>query len=52
VELHLDPHGELRLRGFLGIPLLGQTQTWTRYAGPLPEDCRLYSQATVVGQTQ
>ena len=31
VELHLDPHGNLALRGFLGVPLLGRTQTWTRY---------------------
>ncbi len=41
VELHLDPTGNLALRGFLGIPLLGQTQTWTRYAGTVPDDCRM-----------
>jgi uncharacterized protein (DUF2147 family) len=41
VELHLDADDNLALRGFLGIPLFGQTQTWTRYRGTVPEDCRL-----------
>jgi uncharacterized protein (DUF2147 family) len=41
VELHLDPHNNLALRGFLGIPLLGQTQIWTRYTGKVPADCRI-----------
>jgi uncharacterized protein (DUF2147 family) len=50
VELRLDPDGNLLLRGFLGIPLLGQTQTWTRYDGAVPDDCRLYTPAPVVGQ--
>jgi uncharacterized protein (DUF2147 family) len=43
VELHLDPRGTLALRGFLGIPLLGKTQTWTRYTGVVPADCRLHA---------
>ncbi|HBK05533.1 MAG TPA: DUF2147 domain-containing protein [Acetobacteraceae bacterium] len=41
VELHQDPDGNLALRGFLAIPLLGETQTWTRYIGTVPNDCRL-----------
>ncbi len=41
VELRLDPRGNLALRGFLGIPLLGETQTWTRYPGTVPSDCRM-----------
>jgi uncharacterized protein (DUF2147 family) len=41
VELHLDPRGNLALRGFLGIPLLGETQTWTRFDGEVPADCRM-----------
>ncbi|WP_158258375.1 DUF2147 domain-containing protein [Rhodopila globiformis] len=41
VELWLTPEGALALRGYLGIPLFGQTQTWTRYAGTVPADCRL-----------
>jgi uncharacterized protein (DUF2147 family) len=52
VELRLDPNGDLALRGFLGVPLLGQTQTWTRYDGPVPDDCRLYTPAPVVGQAR
>jgi uncharacterized protein (DUF2147 family) len=36
-----DP-GSLLLRGYLGIPLFGQTQSWTKYAGPAAAtDCRL-----------
>jgi uncharacterized protein (DUF2147 family) len=41
VELRVDGDGHLALRGFIGIPLLGQTQTWTRYDGKVPEDCRV-----------
>jgi uncharacterized protein (DUF2147 family) len=41
VELHLDSHHDLALRGFIGFPLLGETQTWTRYNGEVPNDCRL-----------
>ncbi len=41
VELHQDPNGNLALRGFLAIPLFGETQTWTRYNGTVPKDCRL-----------
>jgi uncharacterized protein (DUF2147 family) len=43
VELWQDPHGNLALRGFLGVPMLGQTQTWTRYGGSVPPDCRLHA---------
>jgi uncharacterized protein (DUF2147 family) len=36
-----DP-GSLLLRGYLGIPLLGKTQTWSKYSGPAAtHDCRL-----------
>jgi uncharacterized protein (DUF2147 family) len=45
MEMYLKPDGTLALRGYLGIPLLGQTQTWTRYSGPIPKDCRLMEQA-------
>lgn len=40
-EMHVTPQGNLALRGFLGIPLLGQTQIWTRYRGYVPPDCRI-----------
>ena len=41
VELHLDPRGNLALRGFLGLPVFGQTQLWTPYPGVVPGDCRM-----------
>ncbi len=41
VEFHVETDGTLALRGYIGIPLLGQTQTWTRYDGKVPEDCRV-----------
>jgi uncharacterized protein (DUF2147 family) len=47
VELHLDLHGNLALRGFLGTPLLGHTQLWTRYTGKVPDDCRMGPADTV-----
>jgi uncharacterized protein (DUF2147 family) len=41
VELKLDAQGRLALRGYLGVPLLGRTETWTRYHGAVPSDCRM-----------
>lgn len=41
VELHQDPNGNLALRGFLAVALFGETQTWTRYHGTVPKDCRM-----------
>lgn len=40
-QLWLDDDGNLRLRGFLGIPLLGQTQTWHHFAGHLGAACAM-----------
>jgi uncharacterized protein (DUF2147 family) len=44
-EIHLDPDGNLALRGYLGFTLLGRTQVWTRYPGSPPADCRLVAGA-------
>jgi uncharacterized protein (DUF2147 family) len=41
VEIHLDPRGNLALRGFLGLPMFGETQIWTRFPGNVPSDCRM-----------
>ncbi len=38
-KLWLDEHGDLHLRGFIGIPLLGSTQTWHPFTGHLAADC-------------
>ncbi len=40
-ELWLGEDGDLRLRGYLGIPLLGRTQSWTRFQGRIGPGCRL-----------
>ena len=46
-RLTLDANGNLLLRGYVMLPLFGETQTWTRYAGSrLPTDCRLHTTAT------
>ena len=49
VELHLDPRGNLALRGFFGVPLLGHTQTWFRYPGTPPANCRIGPPPAVAG---
>lgn len=41
VELSLNSEGNLAVHGYVGIPLFGETQTWTRYPGPVPDDCRM-----------
>ena len=39
VNLWLDESGNLRLRGFLGVPLLGATQVWRPFTGRLTAGC-------------
>jgi uncharacterized protein (DUF2147 family) len=31
----LQPDGMLRLRGYIGTPLLGRNTIWTRHTGPV-----------------
>jgi uncharacterized protein (DUF2147 family) len=40
-QLWLGSDGNLRLRGFLGLPLLGQTQVWRPFTGHLAAGCML-----------
>ena len=40
-QISLDEAGNLRLRGFIGIPLLGVTQVWHKFTGRLTSDCGL-----------
>lgn len=40
-KLWLDESGNLHLRGFVGIPLLGATQIWHRFTGHLTAGCDL-----------
>ena len=36
-----DIPGRLRLRGYVLVPVLGATQTWTPYKGMVTPDCRM-----------
>ncbi len=40
-NIKLDAANHLELHGYLVVPLLGQTQTWTPYAGRTLPDCHL-----------
>jgi uncharacterized protein (DUF2147 family) len=40
-RLSVDDRGRLRLRGYVLVPLLGQTQIWTRYGGRVTANCRM-----------
>ena len=40
-RLSVDDRGRLHLRGYLLVPLLGQTQIWTRYGGQVTAGCRM-----------
>ncbi len=38
-EVWVPADGTLRLRGYIGLPLLGSTQLWPPYHGATREDC-------------
>ena len=38
-QLWLDDTGDLRLRGYIGLPILGSTQVWTKFTGTRRPDC-------------
>jgi uncharacterized protein (DUF2147 family) len=40
-QIWQDTEGQLHLRGYIGLPLLGATQIWTRYPGQLGAGCRM-----------
>lgn len=43
-DVSLTPEGKVKLRGYLGLRLFGQTEIWTRYHGPAPgANCRMKS---------
>ncbi|AHJ63354.1 Hypothetical protein GbCGDNIH3_1462 [Granulibacter bethesdensis] len=45
VSLWIGPDGNLRVRGYIGISLFGETQSWTRYHGRLRTDCLMQRMA-------
>jgi len=40
-KIWVDAGGDLHLRGYIGIPLLGSTETWRKYTGHLTAECGL-----------
>ncbi|MDD2878209.1 MAG: DUF2147 domain-containing protein [Acidiphilium sp.] len=40
-EFRVTRAGELALRGYIGLPIFGQTQHWMRYTGVVPHSCRI-----------
>jgi uncharacterized protein (DUF2147 family) len=38
-KLWTDASGDLHLRGYIGVPLLGATQTWRPFTGHLTAEC-------------
>jgi len=41
VNLRVDDQGSLHVRGYILLPLLGQTQIWPRYTGRIGPECTL-----------
>jgi uncharacterized protein (DUF2147 family) len=39
-EIWLPEDGMMRLRGYVGVSLLGETQSWQRFNGAVQPDCR------------
>lgn len=50
-EFHVAASGELALRGYVGLPIFGQTQHWMRYQGNVPQSCRI-DQARIADSSQ
>ena len=44
-KLWVDDQGALRLRGFVGVTLLGRTQTWPRFTGHVDAACMVTANA-------
>lgn len=40
-QFHVTRSGNLALRGYILVPILGESQYWTRYRGAVPPSCRI-----------
>ncbi len=40
-QITLDQEHHLKLRGYIGLPIFGRTQTWSAYDGAVATNCRL-----------
>ncbi len=40
-QFRVDRAGRLALRGYIGLPIFGETRHWMPYRGPVPETCRI-----------
>lgn len=40
-KIWVSQSGDLKLRGFVAVPLFGETETWTRYTGTIGPACKL-----------
>ena len=38
-QVWVPPDGDMRLRGYIGLPILGSTQRWPPFAGTILHDC-------------
>jgi len=41
-EVWLPEDGHMRLLGYVGLPLLGVTQSWQRFSGTVQADCHFH----------
>ncbi len=40
-SMRLDEQRRLRVRGYIGVPLLGHTEVWTPFHAAIGENCRM-----------
>jgi uncharacterized protein (DUF2147 family) len=48
-QMVLDSFRHLLLHGYIGLPIFGQTQTWTPYSGRTMANCKLAAASTQAG---
>ena len=42
ITLQVEADGRLRMRGYIGLPLFGETVYWTRFTEHLTADCHIH----------